>query len=591
MPSSTFAVGEQDFLLAGRPHRIIAGALHYFRVHPEQWRDRIHKGRLMGLNTIETYVPWNEHAPAEGRFDAAGGLDLAGFLREVQAEGMHAIVRPGPYICAEFDGGGLPAWLLADPAVQVRSREPRYLSAVSAYLRQVLEIVAPLQIDRGGPVILMQVENEYGAYGDDHEYLRALTAVFREAGITVPLTTVDQPEPGMLAAGTIPELLATASFGSRAAERLAALRSVQPSGPLMCGEFWCGWFDHWGGGHHTTSAAEAARELDAVLASGASVNIYLLHGGTNFGLTSGADDKGVYRPTVTSYDYDAPLDEAGRPTEKFWAFRDVIASYAPVPEIAGPDAAGTARAAFVVPPPAPLECVGSLDALVDGKWSEHEEPPTMDELGIARGFARYRHELAAGDAPVTLVFAEVRDRAWVSLDGVPVGVLAREHHERALTLPRGTGTLDVLVEDEGRVNYGPRIGEAKGLIGPVRVGGAPLTGWQASPVPWEALADAAAAASASPLPVGAAVHRAAVELDAPTDLSLSTAGLGKGIVWMNGFCLGRYWRSGPQRSLYVPAPVLRAGRNDIVVLELETLTARSLRFLDDLDLGARESGA
>jgi len=593
MELHTFVIGDDDFLLDGRPHRVISGALHYFRVHPDQWRDRIRMGRMMGLNTIETYVAWNEHAPQPGLFETDGRLDLARFLREVQEEGMHAIVRPGPYICAEFDGGGLPAWLFRDSGageVGVRTLEPRYMDAVSGYLRQVMEVVAPLQIDRGGPVILLQVENEYGAFGADHDYLRALTDLFVEAGATVPLTTVDQPQGDMLAAGNIPGLHATGSFGSRATERLAALRRQQPTGPLMCSEFWCGWFDHWGAHHHVTDAAESARELDDLLAAGASVNIYMLHGGTNFGLTNGANDKGVYQPTVTSYDYDAPLDEAGRPTAKFWAFRDVIGRYAPVPEFARVD-----PAPFVVPSAAPLRCIGALADLAPSSWREFPALPTMDDLAVARGFARYRVALDAGPEPGVLAFAEVRDRAWVSLDGVPVGTLAREDHAFSITLPRGVGELEILVEDEGRVNYGPRIGEVKGLIGPATFRGVSVAGWIASPVPLEVF-ESGSSLQLIPLDrvtpptlVGAAVHEAVVTLDAPTDLSLSTDGLGKGIVWVNGFCLGRYWRKGPQRSLFVPAPVTRAGENVVTVLELEALTATEIAFLPDLALGHTES--
>ncbi len=583
MGRHSFEIGEHDFLLDGEPHRVISGALHYFRIHPDQWRDRIRMGRMMGLNTIETYVAWNEHSPEPGVFDTSGRLDLARFLREVQEEGLHAIVRPGPYICAEFDGGGFPAWLFRDPEVGVRTLEPRYMAAVTEYLRAVMAIVAPLQIDRGGPVVLLQVENEYGAYGADHAYLQALTDLFRETGATVPLTTVDQPEPAMLAAGNIPGLLATGSFGSRATERLAALRRQQPTGPLMCSEFWCGWFDHWGAHHHTTDAAASARELDDLLAAGASVNIYMLHGGTNFGLTNGANDKGVYQPTVTSYDYDAPLDEAGRPTEKFWAFREVIAKYAPVPEFAR-----VAPAPFAVPAPAALRSVGGLDALAPAAWQGFGDVPTMDELGISRGFARYRVTLDEGPDAGVLAFAEVRDRAWVSLDGAPVGVLAREDHAFAITLPRGTGVVEVLVEDEGRVNYGSRIGEPKGLIGPATFRGAPVGGWQASAVPLDGLA-AASALPEAPLAAGANVFQATVVLDEPADLALSTEGLGKGLVWVNGFCLGRYWRSGPQHTLFVPAPATRAGENVVTVLELEALTAEALRFAPDLDLGHTDS--
>jgi beta-galactosidase len=330
---NTFEIAGDDFLLDGEPHRILSGALHYFRVHPDDWADRIHKARLMGLNTIETYVPWNAHEPQEGEWRADGPLDLDRFLRAIADEGMHAIVRPGPYICAEWDNGGLPAWLFTDPEVGIRRSEPRFVAALSAYLRNVLDIVRPLQITEGGPVVLVQVENEYGAYGDDTAYLQQLADTVRAAGITVPLMTVDQPEDEMLENGSLPGVLKTASFGSRSRERLATLRRHQPTGPLMCSEFWDGWFDSWGGHHHTTPVAESAAELDELLALGASVNVYMFHGGTNFGFTNGANDKGVYQPIVTSYDYDAPLDEAGEPTEKNWAVRDVIAKHAPVPEL------------------------------------------------------------------------------------------------------------------------------------------------------------------------------------------------------------------------------------------------------------------
>ena len=229
----SFSIGEKDFLLDGDPFRIISGALHYFRVHPDQWADRIHKARLMGLNTIETYVPWNEHSPQRGSFDTTGGLDLARFLDLVAAEGLLAIVRPGPYICAEWDNGGLPGWLFTDPAVGVRRNEPLYMAAIAEYFDALLPIVADRQIDRGGPVILVQIENEYGAYSDDKDYLRALVDLNRAGGITVPLTTIDQPTDQMLADGGLPELHKTGSFGSRATARLATLREHQPTGPLM----------------------------------------------------------------------------------------------------------------------------------------------------------------------------------------------------------------------------------------------------------------------------------------------------------------------------------------------------------------------
>lgn len=573
-----FAIGESDFVLDGRPLQIISGALHYFRMHPDCWADRIEKARLMGLNTIETYVPWNAHSPRPGVFDTSGMLDLGRFLREVAAAGLYAIVRPGPYICAELDNGGLPAWLFREDHAGVRRYEPTFMSAVTQYLQDVLEIVRPLQIDQGGPVLLVQVENEYGAFGDDQTYLKALADVIRNAGVTVPLVTVDQPTDSMLAAGGLDGVLRTASFGSRVTSRLETLRKHQPTGPLMCMEFWDGWFDYWGGRHHTTSAADAAAELDALLAAGASVNIYMFHGGTNFGLSSGANDKGVYRATVTSYDYDAPLDEAGNPTEKFHAFREVISRYAPVPDAVPPSKPAAPEFTVALSDP-----VGLLSGL-PGTWSKHQELPTLDDLDARLGI--FRTELRQG-GPALLTFGEVRDRVQVFLDGAPVGILERERHERAIMLPHTRGRLELVVEDQGRVNYGPRIGEPKGLIGPVRVGTEDLTGWTACGIDLDRVPQLWHSAGPTPsaLGVGPTAWRATFEADGESDLFLRTDAWGKGLAWINGFCLGRYWRRGPQETLYVPAPLLQQGTNNLAVLELEVLETPTATFTGSPRLG------
>ncbi|MFJ1761235.1 beta-galactosidase family protein [Amycolatopsis sp. NPDC088138] len=574
-----FAIGDTDFLLDGRPFRILSGALHYFRVHPDLWADRIDKARRMGLNTIETYVPWNAHAPEPGTFDVTGGLDLDRFLRLIADAGMYAIVRPGPYICAEWDNGGLPAWLFRDPEVGVRQFEPRYLAAVREYLTRVFEVVVPHQVDRGGPVLLVQVENEYGAFGDDKRYLQALAEYTRSAGVTVPLTTVDQPD--MLEVGGLDGLHRTASFGSGAAARLALLREHQPTGPLMCSEFWNGWFDNWGAHHHTTSAADAAAELDTLLAAGASVNLYMFHGGTNFGLTSGANDKGVYQPIVTSYDYDAPLDEGGDPTPKYHAFREVIARYHKVPDTVPPPARPAPTPSAVLGAPVPL-----LDAPERwGTWRSFDELPVFDDLSPMPRLALLRTWV---DGPGVLVFGEVRDRATVFLDGVRVGTLLREHHERALPLPGGPGELLVLVEDEGRVDYGPRIGEPKGIIGGASVDGSPLLGWEVLPIDLATLPTGRSSQVVGPV-AGPVLLRASVDVSAPADLFLDTGEWGKGMAWFNGFPLGRYWRRGPQRTLYVPRPVVRAGANELAVLELDTLLDPAARFVPRPLLGHTEA--
>jgi beta-galactosidase len=579
----SFEIGDDDFLLDGAPFRIISGAIHYFRVHPDQWADRIHKARLMGLNTIETYVAWNEHAPVRGDFDTSGSLDLGRFLDLVHAEGLYAIVRPGPFVCAEWDNGGLPAWLFEDPRVGIRRNEPLYLEAVEEYFAAVLPIVASRQISDGGPVILVQIENEYGAYGDDKDYLRALVELTRNATINVPLTTIDQPTDEMLENGSLPGLHMTGSFGSRVSERLATLRRHQARGPLMCAEFWDGWFDHWGAHHHTTTVDDATAELDALLASGASVNLYMFHGGTNFGFTNGANDKGVFQPTTTSYDYDAPLTEAGEPGPKYWAFREVISRYASVPDEV--PAAPVAAPTFTVAIDRKVDLWDVLEDL--GDWRDFDRLPTLDDVGQFRGFAVYRTVLGEGGL---LQFTEVRDRAQFFLDGRPIGVLSRDHKETAIVIP-GAGVLDILVEDQGRVNYGRRIGESKGLIGPADLGGIPVVSWRVLPVNLNGLEglEGLAGASVSAGTGGPVILSGAFDLDEPADLFLSTEGWGKGNAFVNGFNLGRYWSRGPQATLFVPAPILRAGANQLTIFELHGLDLQQAEFVDSARLGHTES--
>jgi beta-galactosidase len=574
----TFRIGDDDFLLDDQPHRIIAGALHYFRVHPDQWADRIRKAKLMGLNAIETYVAWNAHEPRRGQWNATGWNDLGCFLDLVAAEGLHAIVRPGPYICAEWHNGGLPVWLTGMPGIGLRRSEPRYIAEVTRYLERVYEIVVPRQIDRGGNVILVQIENEYGAYGDDADYLAELVRVTRDAGITVPLTTVDQPEPDMLRDGSLDELHRTGSFGSRATERLATLREHQPTGPLMCSEFWDGWFDWWGGLHHTTGTDDAAAELDALLASGASVNLYMFHGGTNFGLTNGANHKGRYLPITTSYDYDAPLDEAGNPTAKVHAFREVIARYAEVP--AETPAPAAPAPAFEVD----LEPVSGEGMRQGG--TRHPSPPSFEALDHLGALVLYEAELPAGAShdgePTVLEVDELRDHAWVAVDGRRVGTLSRTRGERTLLVPPGAH-LALLVEEQGRVNYEHRLGEEKGLIEAPRYGGVPVEGWTATPIDLAELASAG-----TTLAWGPRVARGAFELDAASDLFFDTTGLGKGFAFVNGFLLGRYWSNGPQQTLFVPHPVTRAGTNEVVVIELDGAHPAVVRFVAGPELGPLE---
>lgn len=585
---SKFVIHDDDFLLDGKPFQVLSGALHYFRVPREYWSDRIRKAKLMGLNTIETYVAWNLHAPNRNQWITTGNLDLGAFLDEIAAQGMKAIVRPGPFICAEFNGGGLPAWLLNSGTIPVRGSDPRYLEPTIEYLNQVYQIVVPRQIDQEGSVILVQIENEYGAYGRDHQYLQTLTEATQQAGITVPLTTVDQPRPDMLPHGTLPELLATASFGSRSLERLKYLREIQPTGPLMCSEYWDGWFDQWEEYHHVTSVQDSAEDLDQLLSTGASVNIYMFHGGTNFGFTNGANDKGLYRAITTSYDYDAPLDEAGQPTEKYWAYRKVLEKYSaePFPEATLPES-------LISPRP-----VGKLlgrrtlmTTIPTQGWATAEVPPTFDEMGNYQGFGIYRTTVVPASHQQLLQMAEIRDRATVLADGIVVGVMERMDRKNSVVIPAGTSQLTLLVEDMGRVNYGPRIGEAKGVIGPVRLDGVELQGWQTRPLDFDAtLMNQLAETDLE----NASIDDSIVEpefiyfefdLEQPTDLFFDSAKWGKGLVWINGHLLGRYWNRGPQETLYIPAPWLVAGKNQLIIFEVEAIRLPELEFSDRLKLG------
>ncbi|MFB7373914.1 beta-galactosidase [Streptomyces sp. NPDC056222] len=570
---STFAVGDEDFLLDGRPVRLLSGALHYFRVHEDQWGHRLGMLRAMGLTCVETYVPWNLYEPERGRYGDVAALGR--FLDAVAAAGMWAIVRPGPYICAEWENGGLPHWLTGRLGRRVRTDDAEYLADVERWFRRLLPQVVERQIDRGGPVIMVQVENEYGSYGSDQGYLRKVADLLVECGVGVPLFTSDGPEDHMLTGGSVPGVLATANFGSEAREAFAVLRRHQPSGPLMCMEFWCGWFDHWGTEHSVRDAADAAATLREILECGASVNVYMAHGGTNFAGWAGANragelHEGELRPTVTSYDYDAPVDEAGLPTEKYWLFREVLAEFAdgPLPEVPEPPRriAGPADASLAEW--APLAEV--LDMLGDEE-SETPLPPTFEELGVDRGLVRYRLEIPGPRQPYPLSVTGLRDRAVVYVDGVRAGVLTSE--DAVLAEPvAGPAVVELWVESLGRVNYGPRQAEQKGITGGVRHERQYVHGVRARGLRLDAF-EAGAVAKVPLRPVagdtGPGLYRAVVDVSGPGDAALSLPGGTRGFVWVNGFCLGRYWSTGPQESLFVPGPVLREGGNEVWVLELE----------------------
>ncbi|HEV7171315.1 beta-galactosidase family protein [Pedococcus sp.] len=573
MTSPLLHVDGDRFVLGGRPHQIISGGIHYFRIHPDLWEDRLCRVRAMGLNTVETYVAWNVHERRPGRFDFTRERDFPRFVSLAGDLGLDVILRPGPYICAEWDFGGLPAWLMRDPSARLRCADETFLRAVDEWFDALVPVVLPLLRSQGGPVVAVQIENEYGSYGDDHAYLDHCRNALVERGVDVLLLTSDGPDSDYLASGTLPDVLATANFGSRPAAAFASLRAAMPTGPLMCMEFWNGWFDHWGERHHIRDPHDAATVLDEMLASGASVNLYMAHGGTNPGLWNGANvtDDGRYEPTVTSYDYDAPVSESGDLTPKFYAFRKVIGRYVPLP---------------TDPLPAPPPRVAPATAAMTG-WARLTDslnafgtepirtpmPMSMEELGQDHGLVLYRGSALVPPGGADLVLDGLADRAIVLADGTPVGSVSRNDPRTSVELqPRRDGqrtSIELVVENQGRVNYGPRMGERKGLVA-ARLGQRLVHGWQnlALPVDADGLTERIRFGRRPPEETPVFAH-AVLHIPEPADGFLALPGWAKGFLWLNGVLLGRYWEIGPQETVYAPAPLWRTGENSVVVLELE----------------------
>ena len=573
----TVTTNDRDFLLDGQPLQIISGEMHYPRIPREYWRHRMRMARAMGLNAITTYVFWNLHERLPGVFDFSGNLDVAAFVRTAQQEGLYVILRPGPYVCSEWDFGGLPSWLLADTNIVVRSRDERFLRAARSYLDRLGREVAPLQHSRGGPIIAVQVENEYGSFASDSVYMRLVRDAIVHAGLgEVLLFTADGPD--QLPAGTLPDVHAVVNFGPGWADSaFARLRRFRPTGPLMTGEYWAGWFDQWGGPHNVTDAAQEARELDWMLERGYSVSLYMFHGGTTFGFMNGAnyERRGGYRPQTTSYDYDAALDEAGRPSRKFAPFRAAIARHRPgvtLPDPPGPQPVAVVPR-FVLAQVAPLAGSRLLDAPLRA-----ERPLTMEALLQDFGYVLYRARLA-GPAGGTLVARGLRDFAVVSLDGRAVGTLDRRlaQDSLAIEVPPGGAALDILVENTGRINFGRElVSDRKGITGAVTFVGREITGWEMFRLPMD---DLGALRFGRAPANGPAFFRGTFRLEDVGDTWLDMRGWGKGAVWVNGHNLGRFWSIGPQRTLYVPGPWLRRGVNEVVVFELELQGTRSLEGL------------
>ena len=580
-PEKGLTISGGQFLLEGKPIQIISGEMHYARIPREYWRERLRFAKAMGLNTISTYTFWNLHEPQPGGFDFSGQNDVAAFVRLAKAEGMYVILRPGPYVCSEWDLGGLPAWLLADPGTVLRSTDERFMRPAERWIARLGQELAGQQFASGGPIIAVQVENEYGSFENDAEYLRRIYNALRAAGFDKSLLyTADGP--AQLAAGTLPGVPAAVNLGpGGAATGLQVLAKFRPGEPLLLGEWWAGWFDHWGRPHHSTDGEKEASELDWVLRGGYSINIYMFHGGTNWGFMNGANrDAGGYWPDTSSYDYSAALDESGRPTKKYFLFREVIAKRTgrALPEVP-PTTESVTLAAIRLDRVAQL--FENLPAPV-----ERELPVNMETLGQSFGYILYRTEIA-GPVEGELAVRGLRDYARVYVDGRLAGTMDRRlSQDRVVITVNGhKARLDILVENSGRINFTKAMREErKGITGDATLAGRALKGWRIYCLP---MTDLGALRYTKPPAAGPAFYRGTFRAEHAGDTFLDFGMWTKGNAWVNGHALGRFWKIGPQQTLYVPGAWLHQGENEIVVFDLEPQPkpeVKGLRgpLLDDL---------
>ncbi len=558
----TFAIGTNDFLLDGQRLQIRCGEIHAARVPAEYWRHRLQMARAMGLNTVCAYLFWNQIEPRPGQFNWSGQADVAQFCRIAQEEGLWVILRPGPYACAEWEMGGTPWWLLKNDDIKLRSRDPRYLQPAQDYLKEVGRVLGPLQITHGGPIIMVQVENEYGFYGKDVAYVDAVRQALVNAGFDVPLFECNPPD--QMRNGMVANLFQAANFGSDPRGNFAKLRRLQPSGPLICSEFYPGWFDTWGQPHHYGNTARYLGDLDYMLSHDASFSIYMVHGGTTFGLWSGCDRP--FKPDTSSYDYDAPISEAGWATPKFFQTRELFAKYLLPGEHLPEPPAPNPVISFA---PVTLSEIAPIFANLPAAVPD-ETPRNMEAYDQGYGCILYRTQIPAGGA-ATLEAQAIRDFGYVFVDGQRVGILDRRKASAKMTLParEKSAQLDILVEPMGRVNFGPEMADRKGLIAPVKLGGEVLKGWRIYNLP---LDDQMLAGlkydDAKPAAGEPAFWRGNFTLEKAADTFLDLHHWGKGDLWLNGHCLGRYWNIGPTQTAYAPGCWLHAGQNEVVILDL-----------------------
>ncbi len=599
---------KDNFYLDGKPFRVISGSIHYFRVVPEYWRDRLEKLKAMGCNTVETYIAWNVHEPKKGVFEFEGRYDLVKFVRTAQELGLYVILRPSPYICAEWEFGGLPAWLLAEDGMRLRACHESFLKHVREYYDRLFPLITPLQITEGGPVILMQVENEYGYYGDDTRYMETMRDMMLERGVTVPLITSDGPFEESLSCGCLDGIHPTGNFGSRTKERFAVLAPYAKGGPLMCAEFWVGWFDHWGNGGHMHGNPESPQDLDDMLDMG-HVNIYMFEGGTNFGFMNGSNYYDELTPDVTSYDYDALLTEAGDFTGKYHKFQKVISKYAPIPKVEFTTEIKK-RAYGKLTAVSQTGLLQNLENLSEPIVDNF--PVCMEKCGQSYGYILYHSTLKHEQNIERIRLWGANDRANIFVDGrrvvnlydreldgeydVLAGAVKKAQDVNAAPADEEAkpqnepvtfakdAPIDILMENMGRVNFGPLMErQRKGIAECVQINGHIHYNWTMYPLPLDNIDRLDFDRDCTEgLP---AFYRFELEVDEACDTFLELDGWGKGCVFLNGFNLGRYWEIGPQKRLYIPAPLLKSGKNEIVVFETEGKATGVIELKDEPDIG------
>lgn len=577
-PSHTFALGDSVFLLDGKPLQMISGEMHCTRIPREYWRQRMKMAKAMGLNTIGTYVFWNAMEPEPGKYDFSGNNDIAAFVQTAKEEGLWVILRPSPYACAEWEFGGYPYWLLKNRNLKVRSKDPDFLAAYKDYVLHLGKQLSPLLVNHGGNILMVQVENEYGSYGSDKEYLAINRQIFKEAGFDGILFTCDGPS--QLPAGYMPGYLPAVNGLDKPAEVKTLINKYHDGkGPYYIAEWYPGWFDSWGKPHQHSNADGDAHTLDTILSAGISINMYMFHGGTSRGFMNGANmsKNDPYSPQTSSYDYDAPLDESGNPTPKFFKFREVIQKHLPagvtlppVPE----------KSATIAIPNISLTQAGKLFGNLP-KPVVGNKPICFEDLNQAYGYVLYRTTLKKAINGM-LKIKEMRDYATVYLNGKRVAILDRRLKLDSVQINAKANTvLDILVENNGRINYGPYLTDNRqGITESVKLNGEELLGWKMYKFPFQTVDGLKYSANSSAPGAVPGVFKGSFVLKTTGDTYFDMSGFGKGVVFLNGINLGKYWHIGPQQTLYVPKGWLYKGVNTIVVFDELGGTHKSISALD-----------